>query len=338
MSPRLLIALILFTLTAASCAYSPQEAAERSDEETDKNGCYLIEKYDSDEDSCYLICDDLNDEQCDALALQIYGDFDEFIDEDFDGNNIPLNEEPNDSLIASYSLDTTLSLSQLFNTEPENDETFKRIWRAILAILPGYYLQNEVIEYHINTDGLDNTLAYVTLHESIPEKWIIAIDSADFTNEKDKEFIHTVIHEFAHIVFLNKSQVDIDSEQSCATYWISEGCSNINSYINAFYLRFWADIIDGNPSALADVDPTDEEELTEFYDKYQEHFVSEYAATNPVEDAAETFAHFILGKKPENPTLVTQQKIEFLYQFPELMELRSMVRANLRKHSGNVES
>lgn len=333
MYPRLNIALILFTLTAASCTYNPREAVVHPDEETDENGCYLTEEYDSDEDNCYLICDNLDDEQCDALALQVYGDFDEFIDENFEGNNNPLNEDSNDFLIASYSLDTTLSLNELSNTEPENDETFKLIWRAILAILPEYFLQNEVVEYHINTDGLDNTLAYVTLHESIPEKWVIAIDSADFTNEKDKEFIHTVIHEFAHIVFLNKSQVEIDSEQSCATYWISEGCSKSTSYINAFYLRFWADIIEDNPSALADIDTSDEDETTDFYNKYPTQFVSEYAATNPVEDAAEIFAHFVLGKKPKNPIMIAKQKVEFLYQFPELVELRSMIRANLRKHS-----
>ncbi|MFT5897249.1 MAG: hypothetical protein ACI8VW_004136 [bacterium] len=333
MYSRLLIVLILFSVIVAGCAYSPHYDSENSGEKINVNGCYLTEEYNNEDDSCYLNCNNLDDQQCDALTLQVYGGLDEFIDEDLDGYIDPLKEEPDDLLIASYSLDTTLSLSELSNIEPENDEKFQHIWQAILAILPEDYLQKEVVEYHINTDGFDNTLAYVTLHESIPEKWVIAIDSADFTSQKDKEFIHTVIHEFAHIVFLNKSQVDIDSTQSCANYSITEGCSRSASYINTFYTRFWAEIIEDNSSALADVDPTDKDELTEFYKKYRAHFVSEYAASNPIEDAAEIFVHFVLGKKPQNSHLITEQKIEFLYRFPELIELRSKIRANLIKHS-----
>lgn len=329
----LLLPLAAFALTAASCTSSPSHKWEDSNRFLDENGCYLVEEYDSGDDNCYLNCDNLNEAQCDALAFEVYADLDEFIDDDFDGSDNSLNEEFNDVLIASYSVESSLSLDELFNTEPENDETFQRIWSAVIAILPNSSLQDEVIEYHINTDGLDNTLAYVTLHETIPEKWVIAIDSADFTSEKDKEFIHTVIHEFAHIVFLNKSQVDIDTTQNCANYSFTEGCSAQASYINAFYSRFWSDIIKDNPSALADADTAEDEELAKFYGKYQTHFISEYAATNPIEDAAEIFVHFVLRNKPQNPIDIAQQKIAFLYQFPRLLKLRSVIRANLRRYS-----
>jgi hypothetical protein len=121
MCPRLLLVLTLFTLTAAACASSPRHDSENTDDKTDANGCYLTEEYDSEEDNCYLNCDTLDNKQCDDLALLIYGDLGEFIDENFDGDNISLIKESSDSLIASYSLDTTLSLSEITNIEPEND-------------------------------------------------------------------------------------------------------------------------------------------------------------------------------------------------------------------------
>jgi len=321
------IVLLFVVLSAAACTLSPNDAWVAANTKIDENGCYVIERYDSEEDSCYLKCDNLTDAQCNDLALRVYGESDELLSED---NGLgPSDEKPTYNHIATYSVSKTLALSELFNTEPENDEFFQYIWETILAILPNDFLRNEVVEYHINTDGLDNTLAYVSLHETIPEKWVIAIDPDDFTGELDQDFIHTVIHEFAHIVFLNKSQLELDTDQSCSSYSVTEGCSNSASYINAFYSRFWADIIDDNPSALADIDPTDENEITEFYNIYRRHFVNEYAATNPVEDAAEVFAHFVLSKKPPSQHLIAQQKIAFLYQFSELVELRNKIRANM---------
>lgn len=326
MKLRLLPVLSLFLFIVSACAYSP----EINTKTTDEFGCYLAEKYDVEEDSCYLDCENLNEQQCDELAFQVYGELDDFIDENFAGYDRNANEDSNATLIARYSLNEALALNELLNTEPDNDRTFRLIWRAVLQILPREFLREEVAEYRINTDGVDNTLAFVTLHESFPEKWIISIDPADFTNEKDKEFIHTVIHEFAHIVFLNKMQVELESTDSCTNYSITEGCSKTDSYINAFYTRFWTDIIKDNPTALADEEVTDEDDILEFYEKYSTQFVSEYAATNPVEDIAEIFVHFVLEKKPQIPATIAKQKIAFLHQFPELTQLRNKIRAKLR--------
>ena len=333
---RLLIVLTLFALSASSCTTRTGYHGSNSFKETlDENGCYLVEDYNSDNDTCDLNCDKLNEQQCDELAFQVYSELDDFIDENFEGYDNDSEDGSDAQPIASYSIDNRLSLTERVNTTPENEATFKRIWNAVLAILPENVLRNEVAEYRVNTDGKDNTLAFVTLHETIPKKWIISIDPADFKNENDKEFIHTVIHEFAHIVFLNKSQVDLNSTDNCANYSFTEGCSNSDSFINAYYQRFWDDIVDDNPTALSDEEPTEENEaqVLEFYDQYSTHFVSEYAATNPIEDVAEIFVHFVLGKKPQLPGTVVEQKIGFLHQFPELTQLRTAIRVKLRKLS-----
>ena len=333
MRSRLFSVFTLFSLVIAGCVHSPSFDPNGISRILDEHGCYLIEEYNSEDEHCYLICDDLNEQQCDELALQVYGELDEFIDDDFEGHDELSDDDASSKHIASYSINQALSLTTLSNTKPNDDESFKDIWNAVLAILPQDFLRNELVEFRINTDGLDNTLAYVSLHESIPEKWIIAIDSADFIDEKDKEFIHTVIHEFAHIVFLNKTQVHLNQFNDCTNYSITEGCAKSNSYINSFYSRFWVDIVKDNPSALADEDPEDEDEIARFYEKYSTQFVGEYAATNPVEDIAEVFAHFVLEKKPLLPNSIAERKIAFLYQFPELTQLRNKIRTKLRKHS-----
>jgi hypothetical protein len=60
--------------------------------------------------------------------------------------------------------------------------------------------------------------------------------------------------------------------------------------------------------------------------------VTEYAASNPDEDFAESFTVFVLKEKPTKPTvnfIHKDQKILFFYDFPELVEMRDFIRSNL---------
>ena len=56
--------------------------------------------------------------------------------------------------------------------------------------------------------------------------------------------------------------------------------------------------------------------------------MTEYAASNPDEDFAESFVAFVLKEKPTKSTTV-DQKIRFFYDFPELVEMRDFIRSNL---------
>ena len=60
--------------------------------------------------------------------------------------------------------------------------------------------------------------------------------------------------------------------------------------------------------------------------------MTEYAATNPSEDFAESFMVFVLKEKPAKSTadfIHKDQKILFFYDFPELVEIRDFIRNNL---------
>jgi hypothetical protein len=70
------------------------------------------------------------------------------------------------------------------------------------------------------------------------------------------------------------------------------------------------------------------ERLNKFYEKYQDQFVSDYAAANPGEDIAESWTYFILAPKPHGST-IAEQKILFFYEYPELVDLRQQILTNL---------
>ena len=154
----------------------------------------------------------------------------------------------------------------------------------------------------------------------------------------------TLIHEYGHLLTLGPDQVppslavfnnpednDIYLKElsACPDYFPGEGCANPDSYINAFYNQFWADIHEEWQQINLEEDPDLlQQGLDDFYAKYQDQFVTDYAATNPEEDMAESWSFFVLGPKPAGDT-IAEQKTLFFYNYPELVELRSAILNNL---------
>ena len=99
--------------------------------------------------------------------------------------------------------------------------------------------------------------------------------------------------------------------------------------MNKFFQVFWVDIY---PSFKWFYEFDDYDKFLDhnilFHQKYKTQFVTEYAATNPSEDFAESFMIFVLTEKPTKST-IADQKILFLYDFPELVEMRDFIRSNL---------
>ena len=73
-------------------------------------------------------------------------------------------------------------------------------------------------------------------------------------------------------------------------------------------------------------------EVHEFYAKYPDQFVSEYAATNPVEDIAESWTEFVMRPKPTG-TSIADQKVQFFYEYPELVETRRQILQGVCKYA-----
>lgn len=151
------------------------------------------------------------------------------------------------------------------------------------------------------------------------DQWRMAISIdlvEDLSNvDLQAEFAYVVIHEFAHVLTLNPSQVQVQDESSCQTFYTGEGCSKRNSYINKLYELAWEDIFEEN------LDPDD------LYDKYPDRFVSDYAATNPGEDIAEVFTTYVIEDDVRNGNKIADQKIQLLDAYEELRELRELIRS-----------
>ncbi|KDR95511.1 Putative zinc-binding metallo-peptidase [Peptoclostridium litorale DSM 5388] len=214
----------------------------------------------------------------------------------------------------------------------EDMELYKGLWADSKNLIPDDYL-DKISKFEINTDGFENVMAHVTPENTDASSWRLAIDIRDALDADKKhteEFNNTVLHEFAHIMTLNKDQMMPLRNEYSLNYTVEEGTLKKESYLNQFYNKFWLDIIDEH-SEIESLDITEDERYeknTDFYEKHKDRFVSDYAATNPAEDIAETYRCFITQPKPSGDS-VKDKKILFMYQFEELVNYRNDIRKDL---------
>lgn len=204
-------------------------------------------------------------------------------------------------------------------------------WRAVAALLPNDKLKNDVAEYHVFTDGEEDTLAYVSQLEDDDNKWLFAVDSVDAKNKQSKTFVTTVTHEFAHILALEKDQVmpGIGKSDCTQIFWMEEGCPIANAHILNYFNQFWrGDLYAEHQTFVEGLEGLDKEDaVAEFYDLHQDKFINEYSATDPIEDFAETFSYFVFIDQIEFPEETREQKINYFYDIPSFVAVRDHIRA-----------
>jgi len=202
----------------------------------------------------------------------------------------------------------------------------QEVWELVKKIIPPNYRSkmNEFLIYH---GAASNTSGFVDPTINNLSKWqfAIAIDYAyrDGFNT-DGEVALTIIHEFGHILTLNNEQITPGIiPNNCTNYYVSKGCAKNGSYINTFQELYWSDIWEEYENR----DDTHTAK-SQFYEKYSDRFVSEYAATNPREDIAEIFATFVVQDDASTGDSIVEQKIQMMYEASELNDLRDFIRQN----------
>ncbi|MDA1240635.1 MAG: hypothetical protein O2798_07305 [Chloroflexi bacterium] len=129
----------------------------------------------------------------------------------------------------------------------------------------------------------------------------------------------TVAHEFTHVLTGSAAQLDrsVDYED-CETYFEGEGCYVRGSYIARWTEAFWGDWID-------EIEPGSAEDAVaaEARCDVDDSFLGPYAATNPEEDFAETFAAYVYSVPVDSEGLLA--KYEFMDADPELRSYRERV-------------
>lgn len=208
---------------------------------------------------------------------------------------------------------------QLLNYQQDYDKHFK-MWEFVEKLIPAKE-RLRIGEFMVFY-GAEDLAGYVEpIDENDLSSWRfgLAIELANKLDEVDLTdfFTYVTIHEFAHVLTLNESQVDVTVDQSsCSNYFPGEGCARSDSYINELYNIGWSDIYQG------------EESNVDLYSQYPDRFVSDYAATNPAEDIAEVFSIFVTKDNEPTGNSIADQKLKLMYDYPELIELRNNMRGN----------
>lgn len=202
-------------------------------------------------------------------------------------------------------------------TPVEGDaNTYRPLWDQVRALLPAGSL-DAFTRFTVFTDGEADVLAYVVPADDAGAQWELAVDAQDTGDPV--EFPETVYHEYGHYLTLNNTQVTYGGAPRFDCYGETDLVSLPDSYLNTFYQRFWRDYLDDR---LADPDSAS------FYLRHEDDFITEYAATSPSEDIAESFSYFVLYDRPEGSS-VWEQKQSFFYDYPELVAFRDQARAVL---------
>jgi hypothetical protein len=227
-----------------------------------------------------------------------------------------------------------------FKKELDTWTTHEQIWDYFAALIPAEQ-RSFVTEFSAMSDGQSRILAGVSRTDDF-NKWGLRVDVLDASDHYD--LTYTLMHEFGHLLTLKSSQVAADklvifnpenekfyerAVAGCPQYFAGDGCSTPGSYINQFFQLYWKGLYEEWQA----IDKTKEDEtyagtLHDFYETYADQFLTEYAATSPEEDIAESWASFILASKPDAQS-IADEKILFFYGYPELVQLRQEILTRL---------
>lgn len=226
---------------------------------------------------------------------------------------------PKEETLAEYLVMPSGELSTAVRARAKGNwtvEDYEALWDQVRALLPGGALR-DFSRFVVFTDGVDETLAYVDTADAAGKKWILAVDPADA--QDGDYFNETVLHEYCHYLTLNSAQAEYTWDQTTNTYNEPGMVMAQGSYLDDFYQEFWTTYLDDR---LANLDSY------YFFYRHEDDFVDDYASSSPSEDIAESFTYFVLwDAEPDNA--VWQQKLNFFYDYPELVSFRAQVRTNL---------
>jgi hypothetical protein len=298
--------------------YVLEYEAESADE------CDEGDAYNDETRMCEYVCS--SEAECKSLAQEAEQELDAWSDE-YSKDTVPVAEKQSseDELAAQYRVGAGESIVLTQGTDSDKNQ---EIWEQIAALSPDGFSAQYIESYGVFNDGQSDTLAYV--HDDDGNgKWQVVVNVAGYDSSTPRERATTLVHELGHIVTLNTSQVNAGvDEGSCAApaFFTGEGCASRGSYMADFVAAFWpaADVaaVGGGAGENGDA-------AANLYERKQGAFVTEYAATNPGEDIAESFALFVLDQRNAAPQTVAEKKVAFFYAYPALTAFRNDMRQAL---------
>ncbi|ANQ48605.1 hypothetical protein MY04_1228 [Flammeovirga sp. MY04] len=238
----------------------------------------------------------------------------------------------------------TINNGGLITNDKYNDKEGKKYWSYIMSVLPHDLINEYVVRFRLYTDGIQDDLGGFNSMSESNKEWTIEFDIADMDlNSENPDYVedyqHTLIHEFGHLISLNASQMqptEDEYQDDSKGYLTSEGYAIKGSYMDKYIKAFWGDDILFEWDKIAAIKNENKRvrKLQNFYYKYDNEFVSDYACESPEEDFAESWTFFVLCDISE-PKNVKEDKVIFFHQFPELVEYRKKIRSKLKMIPNN---
>lgn len=186
----------------------------------------------------------------------------------------------------------------------------QKLFDLFTAVVGEVAVNKYVDEWRVFNNKNDDLGAYVELMSTTvsgPRNWIVGVNMADYDFSATKSFANLFVHEYGHILFYDKPD-----------------------FVARYKNNFWTTTDVKHSEKINKVDGEERLDLTQdYYEKNSQRFVSDYATVSVDEDMAETFVYFIREDKPPGNT-IRDQKIRIFYQEPDLVGVRTKIRANLR--------
>ncbi|SDY61982.1 hypothetical protein [Herbiconiux ginsengi] len=207
------------------------------------------------------------------------------------------------------------------------DEDIVRAWTVFTAVAGVDTEHIAVFEVYHDPD--DSSSASVSRDDADDAFWDLTVNTA--WNDDANELLHTMIHEYGHMLSLSDGQVS-PVAGACATLRVVGGCARADSVIAGFESAFWKRY--GAEAPRAEAMGTEDAAVADFFDSHGgfDTFVTEYAATGVVEDLAESWADYVLSDTPgfsyrdATGTAEWSQKVRFFDGFPPFAEQRDRIR------------
>lgn len=218
---------------------------------------------------------------------------------------------------------------------PDNKDDIRdidiKIWEMLLGVMGKEYVKENIRNF-ILFDNEENDFSAYVVKTDRWKKWDITVNVAmvDFSKGEDDELMDTLIHEFNHIFSLNLEEVNPKTiKEDCeVTYWTGEGCAYASSYINNFTRKFWnAEDLDRQFSE--ELIENGQDKMEEIFKEIPNKYNSYYSVVNPIEDMAESFTLFVTNDVRSNKKTTANKKINFFYDFEDIVEMRTRIRVYL---------
>jgi Mlc titration factor MtfA (ptsG expression regulator) len=221
-------------------------------------------------------------------------------------------------VVASYTVD-----QQKISTRAP--QAYEDYFERLLTILPDQY-DDHIDELVIFTKGREEVGAYVETRTPYTLDWRYSVRKSEVTEDPNsKASTELMVHEFAHILSLDQVFRERATARDCHPYFTDTLCYGSDSYLGQFIGTFWSNqMLDDLQSAQSG----SRFDQADFYDRYESQFVSEYAATDPAEDFAESFTQYVYGEMAPRGS-IADQKIEFFDQFRYIQELSDTIQQEL---------